>query len=79
VLVGLGGEPPPRWAPISWLDVAEALEDDPDPLAQQFAEFILRDVLGLGAVPWTRRSRQTGCMRWGRRRCVGNSATVRRT
>jgi hypothetical protein len=31
--------------------VVEALEDDPEPVAQQFAEFVLRDVLGLGAVP----------------------------
>ena len=52
VCLGLGGESPrPGWEPVSWLDVAEALDGDPDPLAQQFAEFVLRDVLGLGPVP----------------------------
>lgn len=51
VLVGLKDEAPQPWAGLSWLRVVEALEDDPDAMAQQFAEFILRDVLGLGAVP----------------------------
>ncbi|MGH2608740.1 MAG: hypothetical protein ACRDHF_06575 [Tepidiformaceae bacterium] len=50
VLVGLGDGAPGPWVPTSWLRVVEALEDDPDPMAQQFSEFILRDVLGLGAV-----------------------------
>ncbi|MGE5595638.1 MAG: hypothetical protein ACM3S1_06325 [Hyphomicrobiales bacterium] len=40
-----------RWRAISWLQVVEALEDDPDPLAQQYSEFVLRDILGLGSVP----------------------------
>jgi hypothetical protein len=35
---------------MSWLQVVEALEDDPDPLVQQYVEFVLRDVLGLGDV-----------------------------
>jgi len=39
------------WQPVTWLQVVEALEDDPDPIAQQFAEFVIRDVLGLGTVP----------------------------
>lgn len=42
---------PTGWHPITWLQVVEALEDDPDPLARQFTEFVLRDILGLGAVP----------------------------
>jgi len=52
ILLGLGHEdPPPPWKPLSWLDVVDALEDDPDPLAQEFMEFVLRDILGLGPVP----------------------------
>ncbi|MFN0145474.1 MAG: hypothetical protein ACKVT1_03105, partial [Dehalococcoidia bacterium] len=52
VRLGLSGESPRTgWEAVSWLDVAEALDGDPDPLAQQFAEFVLRDVLGLGPVP----------------------------
>lgn len=39
------------WAPISWLQVFESLEGDDDPIARQFSEFILRDVLGQGPVP----------------------------
>lgn len=39
------------WRAVTWLEVVEALEDDPDPMAQQFTEFVLRDVLGLGEVP----------------------------
>ena len=42
---------PPPWKPVTWLQVVEALEDDPDPLAQQFAEFVMRDILGMGPVP----------------------------
>jgi hypothetical protein len=42
---------PEQWTPVTWLEVTEALEDDPDPLAWQFAEFVLRDILGLGPVP----------------------------
>jgi hypothetical protein len=52
VHLGLPGiETRPGWEPITWLDVAEALDGDPDNIAQQFGEFVLRDVLGLGAVP----------------------------
>src|SRR5438128_1546340 len=52
VVLGLGTPPAgPKWQSVTWLEVAEALEDDPDPLAQQFTEFVLRDILGLGAVP----------------------------
>ncbi len=52
ILLGLpGAEPPAPWVPISWLQVVEALEDDPDPIAQDFVRFVLRDVLGLGDVP----------------------------
>jgi hypothetical protein len=46
-----GRTPPPKWTEVSWLNVAEALEDDPDALAWQFSEFVLRDILGLGPVP----------------------------
>jgi hypothetical protein len=42
---------PPAWTPITWLQVVEALEDDPDPMARQYTEFVLRDILGLGIVP----------------------------
>lgn len=51
VLLGLGAEDRGPWRAISWLQVVEALEDDPDPLAKQFTEFVLHDILGLGAVP----------------------------
>lgn len=50
VLVSLRDSGPQPWARLTWLQVVEALEDDPDPVAKQFAEFVLRDVLGLGAV-----------------------------
>ena len=40
----------PPWRPVTWLQVVEALEDDPDPMARQFTEFILRDILGLDEV-----------------------------
>lgn len=39
------------WEPVSWLQVVEALEDDPEPAAREFEEFVLRDILGLGEVP----------------------------
>ena len=42
---------PASWEPITWLQVVEALEDDPEPLATQFVNFILQDILGLGDVP----------------------------
>jgi hypothetical protein len=51
VMVTLPGiEPPAPWTAVSWLEVAEALDGDPDPLAAQFQEFVLRDILGNGAV-----------------------------
>lgn len=50
VVLGLSEEAPEPWVAVSWLRVVEALEDDPDPVAKQFAEFVLRDLLGLGAV-----------------------------
>lgn len=51
VLLGLGDAAPRPWAALSWLQVVEALDADPDPVATQFAEFVLRDILGLGPVP----------------------------
>lgn len=51
VRLGLDREDHAPWRAISWLQVVEALEDDPDSLAKQFSEFVLHDVLGLGAVP----------------------------
>lgn len=51
ILLGLRDDVHAPWRPITWLQVAEALEDDPEPLARQFTEFILRDILGLGVVP----------------------------
>jgi hypothetical protein len=51
LLLGLGETLPPPWRAVRWLDVVEALEDDPDPLAKEFTEFVLRDILGLGDVP----------------------------
>ena len=35
---------------VTWNAIADALADDPDSLAREFAEFVRRDVLGLGAV-----------------------------
>ena len=51
VILGLrdGGLPPP-WEAVTWAQVIEALEDDPDPVASQFAEFVQRDILGIGRV-----------------------------
>ena len=52
VILGLRADELPRpWRPVTWLQVIEALEDDPDPMAQEFTEFVLRDLLGLGDVP----------------------------
>ncbi|MGH2632821.1 MAG: hypothetical protein ACRDG3_05365, partial [Tepidiformaceae bacterium] len=39
------------WQPVTWLQVVEALDDDPDTTARQFMEFVLRDILGIGEVP----------------------------
>jgi hypothetical protein len=52
VVLGLPGDSVPEgWRFLSWLSVVEALEDDIDPVAAQYTEFILRDILGLGDVP----------------------------
>ncbi len=52
VMLDLGlTNPPPPWQQVTWIEVVEALEDDPDPLAQQYIEFVLRDILGVGDVP----------------------------
>ena len=51
VLLGLSDAVPEPWTAVTWLQVVEALDGDPDPVAAQFAEFVLRDILGLGAVP----------------------------
>lgn len=50
MVLGLGEVVPMPWKPLNWLQIVEALEDDPDQLAKEFVEFILRDVLGLGDV-----------------------------
>ena len=51
VVLGLHREAAPPWQAVSWLAVVEALDDDPDPLAQQFRDFVLADILGMGPVP----------------------------
>jgi hypothetical protein len=52
VVLGLSEGPTPAgWRFVSWLRVVEALEDDPDPTAREYAEFVLRDILGIGEVP----------------------------
>ncbi|MCC7364512.1 MAG: hypothetical protein IT303_09065 [Dehalococcoidia bacterium] len=52
VMVSLHAQDAPAgWQAVTWLQVIEAIEDDPDPLAKQYTEFVLRDILGLGAVP----------------------------
>lgn len=45
------GDVPPPWSPVTWYEVVEALEGDPDPIAAQFRQFVLEDILGLGEVP----------------------------
>lgn len=51
VVLGLWGTETRRgWTPVTWLQVVEALDGDPDPVARQFSEFVLRDLLGLGDV-----------------------------
>lgn len=42
---------PEHWAAVSWLEAAEAIESGGSEIEWQFAEFIRRDVLGLGPVP----------------------------
>jgi hypothetical protein len=43
--------PPEPWRAVTWLQIAEALEQEPVSVEWQFAEFIMRDILGLGPVP----------------------------
>jgi hypothetical protein len=50
VVLGLGGQSPPPWRAVHWLDVVEALDDDSDPISQQYRDFVLSDILGLGPV-----------------------------
>ena len=52
VLVGLSHEGAPAgWRALTWSEIAEALAEDPDPIAREFSEFVRRDVLGFGPVP----------------------------
>ncbi|MGE0600436.1 MAG: hypothetical protein AB7J35_14895 [Dehalococcoidia bacterium] len=52
LMLGLRAENVPApWIPVTWDDVLEALEDDPDPVAVEYTQFVLRDILGLGEVP----------------------------
>ncbi len=51
LLLGLRGDVAPTpWVGMSWLEVVEALEDDPDPLVKDYVDFVLKDVLGTGDV-----------------------------
>jgi hypothetical protein len=51
VVLGLPGssvdEP---WQLVSWLEVVEALDDDPDQLTRDYRDFVLNDILGLAPV-----------------------------
>jgi hypothetical protein len=51
VMLGLRSDVPSPWQAITWQDVAEALDGDPDPVAVEFHDFILHDILGFGEVP----------------------------
>ncbi len=52
VMLGLRAENVPApWTAVTWNEVLEALDGDPDPVAHEFSEFVLRDILGLGEVP----------------------------
>lgn len=51
VMLGLRQEGVPApWVPITWEEVLEALDGDPDPVAREFNDFVLRDILGHGEV-----------------------------
>ncbi len=51
LLLGLRDDQAPApWIGLSWLQVVEALEDDPDSLVTEYVDFILRDVLGVDDV-----------------------------
>ena len=43
--------PPQGWGKVTWLEIANCLEERPDSIEWQLAEFVMRDVLGLGPVP----------------------------
>ena len=52
LMLGLRGEDVPApWIPVTWFDVVEALEGDPDPVAVEYRDFVLQDILGTGDVP----------------------------
>src|SRR4029078_1874711 len=52
LMLALSGEAaPPPWQSITWMDVLEAIDDDPDPVVSEFREFVLHDILGLGETP----------------------------
>lgn len=52
VMLGLRSEGVPApWLPVTWMEVLEAVDDDPDPIAAEFKEFILNDILGFGETP----------------------------
>ena len=42
---------PEAWSRLSWVDCADAIESGGSEIEWQFAEFIRRDILGLGPVP----------------------------
>jgi len=46
-----GGALAAPWTGLTWLQVVEALDDDPDPLVGEYVQFVLKDILGLGDVP----------------------------
>lgn len=51
VMLGLRQDDVPApWIPITWEEVLEALDGDPDPVAREFNDFVLRDILGHGEV-----------------------------
>lgn len=50
VFLGVEKDVPAPWQRVSWLQVVEALDDDPDPISQQFRDFVLADILGLTQV-----------------------------
>lgn len=52
VMLGLRSEGVPApWQPVTWHQVVEALEGDPDPVAAEFRQFIIEDILGDGEAP----------------------------
>jgi hypothetical protein len=52
LMLGLRSEGVPApWIPLTWYDVVDALDGDPDPIAREYHDFILEDILGTGDVP----------------------------